>query len=178
MTPHPTLRTRLDAIIRRVPDFPKPGIVFRDITPLLGDPATYRETVMAMAAPWREAGLTHVVGIESRGFLFGAPLALALELPFVPVRKPGKLPHRTEREEYALEYGTDALEMHADAMPAGARVLVVDDVLATGGTARATARLVGRVGGTVHGFAFLLELGALGGRVLLGEHRIEALVDA
>nr|MCU0618520.1 adenine phosphoribosyltransferase [Gemmatimonadaceae bacterium] len=83
MTPHPTLRTRLDAIIRRVPDFPKPGIVFRDITPLLGDPATYRETVMAMAAPWREAGLTHVVGIESRGFLFGAPLALALELPFV-----------------------------------------------------------------------------------------------
>ncbi len=178
MSSHATLRTRLDTIIRRIADFPTPGIVFRDITPLLADAATYRETVMALAAPWRDAGLTHVVGIESRGFLFGAPLALALELPFVPVRKPGKLPHVTEREEYALEYGTDALEMHADAMPRGARVLIVDDVLATGGTARATARLVARVGGEVVGFAFLMELGALGGRALLAGHRIEALLDA
>ena len=178
MTLHPPLSARLDAIVRRVPDFPRPGIVFRDITPLLGDPTLYRETVTAMAAPWRGRGLTHVVGIESRGFLFGAPLALALDLPFVPVRKPGKLPHRTEREEYALEYGTDALEMHTDAMPAGARVLVVDDVLATGGTARATARLVARVGGAVEGFAFLMAIEALGGRALLGAARIEALLAA
>ena len=175
---HATLRERLDTIVRRVPDFPKPGIVFRDITPLLGDPAAYREVVGAMAAHWHGAGCTHVVGIESRGFLFGAPMALELGLPFVPVRKPGKLPHAVEREEYALEYGTDALEMHADAMPRGARVLVVDDVLATGGTASATARLVQRVGGEVAGFAFLLELRALGGRALLGGHRIDAMLDA
>lgn len=175
---HATLRERLDTIVRRIPDFPKPGIVFRDITPLLGDPAAYRETVGAMAARWRDAGCTHVVGIESRGFLFGAPMALELGLPFIPVRKPGKLPHAVEREEYALEYGTDALEMHADAMPRGARALVVDDVLATGGTARATARLVQRVGGEVVGYAFLMELGALGGRELLGRARIESLLDA
>jgi adenine phosphoribosyltransferase len=178
MTAPPTLRDHLDATIRRVADFPKPGIVFRDITPLLGDPALYARTIVAMMAPWREAAVTHVVGIESRGFLFGAPMALGLEVPFVPVRKPGKLPHTVEREEYALEYGTDALEMHADAIPAGARVLVVDDVLATGGTARATARLVRRIGGDVAGFAFLMELRALGGRELLGGARIEALLDA
>lgn len=173
MSSHPTLRERLDTIIRRVPDFPKPGIVFRDITPLLADPATYAQVVMAMLAPWRGAGITHVAGIESRGFLFGAPMALGLEVPFVPVRKPGKLPHVVEREEYALEYGTDALEMHADALPREARVLIVDDVLATGGTARATARLVARVGGTVAGFAFLMELEALGGRALLAPHAVD-----
>jgi adenine phosphoribosyltransferase len=176
MTHHPTLRETLDTIIRRIPDFPKPGIVFRDITPLLADPARFTQAIMAMLGPWRGAGITHVVGIESRGFIFGAPIALGLEVAFVPVRKPGKLPHRVEREEYALEYGTDALEMHADALGDGARVLVVDDVLATGGTARATARLIERLGGEVAGFAFLMELTALGGRELLPGRRVESLL--
>ncbi|HYW50656.1 MAG TPA: adenine phosphoribosyltransferase [Gemmatimonadaceae bacterium] len=165
-------QAQLRALIREVPDFPKPGINFRDITPLLGSPTHFTMAITGMLPPWRESGITHVVGVESRGFIFGAPIALALGAGFVPVRKPGKLPHTVLRESYALEYGTDSLEMHSDALPPGARVLVVDDVLATGGTACATARLVRRAGGTLEGFAFLIEITALGGRDGLGDARI------
>lgn len=178
MTPRASLPERLDALLRRVPDFPSPGIVFRDITPLLADPTTFREVIDAMVTPWRDARITHVVGVESRGFLFGVPIALAMDAAFVPVRKPGKLPHAVVRETYALEYGTDALEMHADALAADARVLVVDDVLATGGTARAAARLVARAGATVAGFAFLLELPALGGRAVLEPQLVHVQLSA
>ena len=154
---------RVRAAIRDVADFPKPGIVFKDVTPVLADAHLFRAVTDAMAAPWAGTGITHVVGIESRGFIFGAPVAQRLGAGFVPIRKPGKLPYRTERVEYALEYGTDALEIHADACGARARVLVVDDVLATGGTAEAAARLVRQVGAELAGFSFLLGLAFLGG---------------
>ena len=136
----PTLADDLAAAIQTVPDFPTPGIAFKDITPVLADVALFRRTTAALAAPWRTAGITHVLAIESRGFLFGAPVAQHLGVPLVPVRKPGKLPRARVRETYALEYGTDALELHADAIGAGACVLIVDDVLATGGTAAAVVR--------------------------------------
>ena len=160
---------RLRAAVRDVPDFPKPGIVLKDITPVLADPELFRLTTDAMAEPWRGAGITHVVGIESRGFILGAPVAQRLAAGFIPVRKPGKLPYRRERIEYALEYGVDVLEVHADACAAGARVLIVDDVLATGGTAGAAARLVGQLGAPVLGFAFLIELAFLDGGSRLRE---------
>jgi adenine phosphoribosyltransferase len=162
--------------IRDVPDFPKPGILFRDITPLLLSPGSFRRAVELMAAPFRGAEVTRVVSIESRGFLLGAPIALALEAGLVPIRKPGKLPAPRGRVEYALEYGTDALEMHRDAMAGGDRVLIVDDVLATGGTARAAAQLVRAHGAQVVGFTFLIELDALKGRERLRNERIEALL--
>ena len=168
---------QLRPLIRDVRNFPKPGIVFRDITPLLGSPAEFALAVVSLMTPWRETEITHVVGVESRGFIFAAPVALGLGAAFVPVRKPGKLPATVLREAYALEYGTDALEMHADAMPPGARVLIVDDVLATGGTAQATGQLVRNAQATVVGYAFLLELPALDGRRLLGETRIESLLE-
>jgi len=167
---------RVRAAIRDVPDFPKPGIVFKDITPLLADAALFREATAAMAAPFADAGITHVAAVESRGFILGGPVAQALGAGFVPVRKVGKLPYRTERVEYALEYGVDRLEIHVDACGAGARVLVVDDVLATGGTAAATCRLVEQVGGTVAGCAFLLELSFLPGAAALGDRRRHSLV--
>jgi adenine phosphoribosyltransferase len=154
--------------IRDVPDFPRPGIVFKDVTPLLADPDLYRVAVRAMSEPFLGAGITHVVAIESRGFLFGGPVALALGAGLVPVRKPGKLPYLTRRAEYELEYGTDALEIHGDAFGSPARVLVVDDVIATGGTAGATARLVQQLGGAVAGYSFLIELRFLNGRQRLG----------
>jgi adenine phosphoribosyltransferase len=154
----------LRAVIRDVPDFPKPGILFKDVTPLLGTPDLFRRVSDRMATGHGVGAVQHVVGIESRGFIFGAPVALALGAGFVPVRKPGKLPARSIREDYALEYGTDSLEIHADAIVEGAGVLVVDDVLATGGTAAATCRLVERAGGRVVGCVFLIELAALGGR--------------
>ncbi|MBI3791469.1 MAG: adenine phosphoribosyltransferase [Gemmatimonadetes bacterium] len=157
------LADRLRATVREVPDFPKPGILFKDITPVLGQAALFREATEAMAAPWRGAGVTHVVAIESRGFLFGAPIAQALGAGLVPVRKPGKLPARTVREDYALEYGTDALEMHADALASGHRVLIVDDVLATGGTAGAASALVRRTGASVAGLSVFIDLLFLGG---------------
>lgn len=163
-------------VIREVPDFPKPGIQFKDITPLLADVALFRAATAALVAPFAASRVTHVVGIESRGFIFGAPVAQALRAGFVPVRKAGKLPAATIREEYALEYGTDALEMHSDALGAGAIVLIVDDVLATGGTAVAACALVERTGAVVAGCSFLIELAALKGRSRLPEHRIEALV--
>ncbi|WP_024891598.1 adenine phosphoribosyltransferase [Luteimonas huabeiensis] len=151
-------------LIRTVPDFPRPGIVFRDITPLLADAAGLREAIEAMAAPWRDADVTAVAGVESRGFILGAALALSLGAGFVPIRKPGKLPGPTLQETYALEYGSDRLEIRADALAPGRRVLLVDDVLATGGTLLAAARLVERQGADLAGAAVLAELAALGGR--------------
>jgi len=151
------------SVIRDVPDFPKPGILFKDITPLLGDAALFERTTRAMAAEFAGRGITHVAGIESRGFVFGAPIAQHLGAGFVPLRKPGKLPHLTRRVEYALEYGTDALEAHADACGENACVLLVDDVLATGGTAAAACQLIESLGGTVTGCSFLLAIGALDG---------------
>ena len=162
--------------IRDVPDFPKPGILFKDITPLLLNPVALRRAVELMSAPFRGTRVTRVVSIESRGFLLGAPIALALEAGLVPIRKPGKLPAARGRVEYALEYGTDALEMHQDAVGSGDRVLIVDDVLATGGTAEAAAKLVRAHGAAVIGFTFLIELDFLKGRQRLRDERVEALL--
>ena len=171
-----TAQAQLRKLIQEVPNYPKPGILFKDITPLLGSPPEFAMAIVGMITPWRDAGITHVVGMESRGFIFGSPVALGLSAAFVPVRKPGKLPRTVLREAYALEYGTDALEMHADAMSAGARVLIVDDVLATGGTALAAARLVRNTGAVVAGYAFLIEIEALGARRLFDGARIETLL--
>jgi adenine phosphoribosyltransferase len=157
----------LAAVLRTILGFPSPGISFKDITPVLADPALFSEAVDRLKAPFTAAEVTHVVGIESRGFWFGPALAERLGAGFVPARKPGKLPAATLREDYALEYGTDALEIHADALHAGARVLVHDDVVATGGTAAAAARLTRRAGADVVGFSFFAELAALGGRARL-----------
>lgn len=162
--------------IRDVPDFPKPGILFKDITPLLLDPKALRRAVELMSEPFAAARATRVVSIESRGFLLGAPVALALEAGLVPIRKPGKLPAARGRVEYALEYGTDALEMHRDAVGRADRVLIVDDVLATGGTAGAAAKLVRAHGAEVVGFTFLIELDFLKGRERLAGERVEALL--
>ena len=167
---------RIRAALLDVPDFPKPGIVFKDITPLLADASVFETTIDLLAEAIAPHEPDVVVGIESRGFLFGPALALRLGKGFVPVRKPGKLPRATHRVEYALEYGTDALEMHVDALPSGARVVVVDDVLATGGTARATGELVRRAGGSVVGYAFLIELGFLGGAGKLAPASVTGLV--
>ena len=170
----PSLEDRLKARLRVVPDWPSPGIMFQDITPVLAVAALLGEAVRAMTAPWRDAGVTHVAGIESRGFIFGAPVALALGAGFIPIRKPGKLPYRSVGQEYALEYGSGRLEMHEDACPAGAQVLVVDDVLATGGTARAACELVEGVRGRVVGCGFFLVIEALeGARRLAGRPRQE-----
>jgi adenine phosphoribosyltransferase len=167
----------LRARVRDVPDFPKPGILFRDLTPLMGDGVALREAVDLLA----EASARHrpelVIAIESRGFIFGAPVAASLGVGFVPVRKPGKLPHKTRRRSYALEYGTDALEMHADAFVAGARVVIVDDLLATGGTAAATVELVREIGGHVVGASFVVELGLLRGRDRLAGVPVDALLE-
>lgn len=165
------------AAIRDVPDFPKPGIVFKDITPLLLDAALFARVTDSMAAAAAAMHATHVVAIESRGFIFAAPVAQRLSASLVPVRKPGKLPWRSVREEYQLEYGTDVLEMHADAVGSGSRVLVVDDVLATGGTAAATRRLVERAGGLVVAFSFVIDLTFLHGRQQLVGTSIDAIVE-
>jgi len=168
--------TAIRDAIRDVPDFPKPGIVFKDITPVLLDPVLFDLATRQMADPFRGIGVTRVVAVESRGFMFGAPIALLLQAGLVPVRKPGKLPAARQRIEYALEYGTDALEMHADAIGAEDRVLIVDDVLATGGTAEAARRLVQTRGAQVAGFSFLIELAFLEGRNRLGSERLEAVI--
>jgi adenine phosphoribosyltransferase len=163
--------------IREVPDWPKPGINFYDITTLLKDPTALRMTVDRFA--WLFAGghrVDKVVGIESRGFMFGPSLAYSLNAGFVPVRKPKKLPAATVSETYELEYGTDRLEMHADAVSAGEKVLIVDDVVATGGTALATAKMVERLGGTVTGFGFIIELTFLPGREKLAGYEVESLI--
>lgn len=178
------LADRVLATLRDVPDFPAPGVLFKDITPVLADPLLMRDVIARMADPWIRAGVTHVVGVESRGFLFGMPLALALGAAFAPARKPGKLPWRATAESYALEYRTDTLEMHEDALgehPAAreagvARVLIVDDVLATGGTAAATCRLVERLGGSVLAVSVLVEIGFLDGRGRLPGYDVDAVV--
>jgi adenine phosphoribosyltransferase len=162
--------------IRNVPDFPKAGILFYDITTLLQDAAGFRAAIDSLAIPFEGQGIDVVVGIESRGFIFGAAVADRIGAGFTPVRKPGKLPSTCVRATYDLEYGTDALEMHADAIANGQRVLIVDDLLATGGTARATMDLVTGLGGRVHALAFLIELVALNGRQRLGEHLVHTVL--
>ncbi|MBZ4406763.1 adenine phosphoribosyltransferase [Myxococcus sp. XM-1-1-1] len=171
-----TLVDDLKARLRDVPDFPKPGIVFKDITPVLADPRLFSRVINAMSAPFRGQHISKVVGVEARGFLLGAPMALALGAGFVPARKPGKLPYRSVVERYSLEYGADGLEIHEDALAPGERVLVVDDVLATGGTAEATGRLVKRLGGELVGFSFLIHLGFLDGGKRLAPTPVTSLL--
>jgi adenine phosphoribosyltransferase len=166
----------LKAKIRNVPDFPKPGILFYDITTLLRDKEGFRHVVDQMATPFEGQGVDLVVGIESRGFILGGAVADAIGAGFVPVRKPGKLPSKAVKESYALEYGTDALEIHEDAVTPGQRVVIVDDVIATGGTAKATAALVRKLGGTVHALAFLVELEFLNGREKLAGENIHTVI--
>jgi adenine phosphoribosyltransferase len=163
--------------IRHVPDFPKPGILFYDITTLLRSPAGLKMTIELLSMPYAGAGIEVVVGIESRGFILGAAVAERLGAGFIPVRKPGKLPAKAIKETYDLEYGKDALEIHADAVEAGQRVLIVDDVLATGGTASATAQLVRKLGGELHGLAFLIELLALNGKAKLAGERVYSVLQ-
>ncbi len=167
----------LASYIRSIPDFPKQGIVFRDITPLLASPEAFDASVHAFAGVARELRPDVVIGAEARGFLFGPAFARELGIGFAPARKPGKLPHDTVSADYSLEYGADALELHADAIAPGARVLVHDDLLATGGTARALCKLVEQLGGEVVGCAFLIELAFLGGREALAPHDVHALIS-
>ena len=167
----------LKAKIRDVPDFPTAGILFKDVTPLIADPVAFRETIDRLAA-WAGPRMPQVIlGAEARGFIFGGALAYALGCGFVPARKPGKLPWRTIEAEYALEYGTDSLQMHADAIEPGARVIVLDDVLATGGTARAKVELVEQLGGVVVGALFVIELAFLNGRERLAGYDVHALIE-
>ena len=167
---------KLKKQIRHVPDFPKPGILFYDVTTLLQDPAGFRAAVDSLAAPFSDQRIDIVVGIESRGFIFGSAVADRLKAGFAPVRKLGKLPSKTRRASYALEYGTDSLEIHEDAVARGQRVLIVDDLLATGGTASATVGLVRGLGGDVAGVQFLIELLALGGRERLKGEQVGAVL--
>ena len=171
-----TMALDLNDYLPSVADFPRPGVVFRDIGPLLASPAAFAQAIDGLAAAAASREFTRIAGIESRGLIFAAALALQLGKPLVPVRKPGKLPRTRLREEYALEYGTDALEMHEDAIAKGSRVVIVDDVLATGGTARAVASLVRRAGGHPGGALFLNELGYLGGAAKLGDLPVRALL--
>jgi len=168
---------RLRGLVRDIPDFPKPGILFRDLTPLMADPAGLRETIALLAARVRGWKPDLVVGIESRGFIFGVPVALALGVGFAPIRKPGKLPFKKVSRRYELEYGHDVIEMHADAVKPGVRVAIVDDLLATGGTAGASAALIREQGGSLVGAAFVVELGALEGRQRLGDLPIASLIS-
>ncbi len=162
--------------IREIPDFPKPGILFYDITPLLQDPRGLRLVTERLCALYPREHIDKVVGIESRGFLFGPLVAHALGAGFVPVRKPGKLPFRTRERNYALEYGTDRLAIHVDGVHAGERTLIVDDLVATGGTARAASELVEESGGELVGLAFVIELAGLNGRATLGPRRVESIL--
>lgn len=166
----------LESYIRDVPDFPEKGIMFKDITPLLADPEAFRSAVDVLAQEFIDAGVTKVLGAEARGFIFGGALAYRLGAGFVPARKPGKLPWQTTKAEYALEYGTDTLEMHLDAIHADDVVLIVDDVLATGGTAAAKAQLATSTGAKLAGFAFLIELDFLGGRAKLADAPVISLI--
>jgi adenine phosphoribosyltransferase len=166
----------LKSLIRDVPDFPMPGILFRDVTPLLRDPHGLRSVVDAFRERFQDQRVDAVAGVESRGFVFGAPLATALGVGFIPIRKVGKLPAETIRREYALEYGTNTLEMHADALKPGERILLIDDLLATGGTARAAVELIEAVGGEVVSAAFVIELTFLNGRDALPGTDVQALI--
>ena len=163
--------------IRAIPDFPKPGIVFRDITPLVKDPRALRVAVHHLVHPFIDEGITAVAGMEARGFIFATLVAWEMGLPFVPLRKPGKLPYNVQRLSYDLEYGSAALEIHVDALHRGDRVLLVDDLLATGGTAHASCRLVEQLEAEVAACAFVIELENLGGREKLGEYRVHSLLS-
>lgn len=167
----------ITALIRSIPDFPQPGILFYDITTLLRDKAAFRRVIELMAERYRERDLDAIVGIESRGFIFSAPLAYELDIGLVPVRKPGKLPSDTYQVEYELEYGVNKLEIHRDAFEPGSRVLVVDDLLATGGTIAAASSLIEQVGGVVEELAFLIELTFLNGRDRLSKYPIFSLIQ-
>jgi len=167
----------IQSLIRAIPDFPIPGILFRDITPLLKDPAGFKAAIDLFVERYRDREIDAVVAMEARGYMLGAPLAYAIGAGFVPVRKPGKLPGAKHVEEYALEYGTNSLEIHDDAVGRGQKVLIVDDLLATGGTAAATARLLERLGADIAGFAFLIELKALEGRKALGEREVTSFIS-
>lgn len=167
---------KLESLIRDVPDWPKPGIMFKDITPLLRTPSGLAMAVELMVNPFRGKGIDLVAGAESRGFIFGTAIAQALSAGFIPIRKPKKLPHQTHSVEYGLEYGTDRLEVHTDAVEKGQRVLMVDDLLATGGTMRACCDLIGKLGGDVVGITVLIELTGLNGRAKLKPHDIHAAI--
>jgi adenine phosphoribosyltransferase len=167
----------LEAFIHDVPDFPKPGIVFKDITPLLGDPAALSMAVEFLTQPFRNIHVDFVIGAESRGFIFAMTVARNLSAGFVPIRKSGKLPRKTRRVRYDLEYGEDSMEIHADAIPAGSRVLLVDDLLATGGTMKACVDLVGAFNAQIVGIAFLIELSFLNGRDKLHPHPIHSVLQ-
>lgn len=167
---------KIKAAIRDVPDFPKPGIVFKDITPLLQSSELFKATIERLAGPYQRKGITHVASIESRGFIFGAPVAYLLNAGYIPVRKKGKLPFKTLSHTYELEYGTDTLEMHSDSLNASSRVLVIDDVLATGGTARATCFLIEKLKAKVAGLAFAVELEFLHGREKLHGYDVTSLL--
>jgi len=173
---NPSIETKLKNTIRTVPDFPQPGINFFDITTLLADAEGFALACQAMADPYREQHIDLVVGAESRGFIFGAAVARELDVGFIPVRKPGKLPAQTIVEEYELEYGTDKLEMHADAIQKGQRILMVDDLLATGGTMQAACRMVETLGGVIVGISFLIELTFLPGRAKLAKYDLHCLL--
>lgn len=166
----------LTRFIRNIPDFPKPGIQFKDITPLLAEPAAFAHCVDLLAVKYRGQAIDVIAAAEARGFLFAAPLALALQKPFVPLRKPGKLPYKTLFSKYDLEYGTAELHVHTDGIAAGKRVLLVDDLLATGGTMQAAVNLVGMAGGEVAGIAFVIELAFLGGREKLKPAEVFSLI--
>ncbi len=166
----------LEAKIRAIPDFPKPGIVFRDITPLVADPSALRLAVSELIAPFRGDSLDAVAGMEARGFIFGSIAAWELGVAFVPLRKPGKLPYEVQTESYELEYGSATLEIHSDAVKPGDRVLLMDDLIATGGTAAASCQLLEKVGAEVAGCAFLIELDALKGRERLGQRQVHTLL--
>ena len=170
------INATLRPLVREVPNFPKPGINFKDITPLLADASAFRRATAAMAAPFAADRITHVIGIESRGFILAAPIAQELGAGFIPVRKPGKLPHTVERVDYSLEYGTDALEMHRDTLQWGHRVLIVDDVLATGGTLKATCELLGLTGAELIGCSVLIALADLPGLTVMRHHRVHSLL--
>jgi adenine phosphoribosyltransferase len=177
ISPSPAAIDELRRAIRDVPDFPKPGIVFKDITPLLADGRLFRRACEAMAAPFADRGIDVVAAVESRGFILGGPIATALGVGLVPIRKVGKLPFTSRRVTYALEYGTDALEVHVDACVSRSNVLVVDDVLATGGTAAAACELIETVGGRVEGCAFLIALGFLHGAERLAGREVRSVLS-
>lgn len=176
MKPDAALEQRLKGAIRDIPDFPKPGIVFKDITPLLLDPEAFRVTLEALTEYARARDAHKVIGVDARGFLFAGPVADRLGIGLVPVRKEGKLPHNTHSESYSLEYGTNTLELHADAISEGERVVVIDDLLATGGTVRAAASLAEACGGVISGMGFVVELGFLDGRRQLAGYDCYSLV--
>jgi adenine phosphoribosyltransferase len=163
--------------VRDIPDFPKPGILFRDLTPMLSHGPSLREAVHALAEPFRNDQIDYVLGTEARGFIFGAPVAIELGVGFVPIRKPGKLPYETHQVSYELEYGSDQVEMHVDALDTGHRVLVVDDLIATGGTAEATVAIARQAGAEVVACAFVIEIQALRGRARLGVDRVHAVLQ-